>query len=971
MNREYEPQPMQETPLQKGIVSQLTNRYTPPRLEKGGVSPFIAMPDVAQPEIQRPTEPQLPPGERMQTAIRHAEEQERQQPEQGRSKDNEQKNDPTVRAFWEEQVAKGKVTREKADMAIQYGIKPMRGGALIPAEMAAQINPDRYGNNLLRMLAQNARSFGEGGLLDEFALNNLITDAQRLQTDTRVDEQEARELLTDLNRVRILAQAERETAPRQRDGQQEREQEGQREERRKDRRQQEAPIGEFTTTNPQAIAIRERAASFETVDELKEDIRSGELGNMLRSVMAIYGRNPEMVDVNMDVLVNKGSIEAIRKQIDEDLIGINIAARILSPDQEAAAFQSELSKTPKNIHETSEIIMAQYFDFSRKGKYPLLVRNSETGKDVFQQDNFLKWIRSQLRHHDSLNPDDVINLFTDVSVQGNYRNFTWMQMYNSDNYFIDPDNEGKVMEEFREQCNNEIWLFHESRNWDVQYKVAMGVEETLASTLQKMFYKNTFTKTAPKKTTLEMVLTMPKKYRIFDNGGDKLAGEGEDQLVGKGVRKALLAYNYIDDIDMLKKILKEDSVFFKKAYGDFNPNDKKQLDAAKDRGWDPDWYDASGRLKFHDKAAVTGFLKYIDIYNVKADPRMINEVRARMKEALLQSSQGRLDDTETAYAEVWAFRMLRWTGIAARNSADSWHKWQHTEEYRTGQSAAKRAGFYGNPYNVESLRGIGLSLLDGITTTDGRTLREIIQGGEGSELGNIDADIESFFFRQNTMQKFADDHITRVQKIFEFIVENNEMNFDQFTHYDPVRGVVFDHDKAKAVLDGITKHLRYAYGVWDILALDKKVRVYDKEKKEYRDVTIAETMFGGHILDKYKNRNGVLDKKGAARMQKDYNDEKTGGIFWRNVFVELVAREVQSHTDVNSPYKTYDYVEREKIYDFLGQHLLNKEELKRARKTAKTPFWRMFFKELFLQTFIGAVKGVKEAGEEVAEEAIK
>lgn len=968
MNREYENQPMYELPLQKGSVSQLTNRYAPPRLEKGGVSPFIVMPDIAQPEIQKPVEPQVPPEERMQIAIRHTEKRKQQQPKRENLKESSgQRDDPAIRAFWEEQVATGKVSQEKAEEAIRHGIRPMRGGAPIPAEMVAQINPERYGNELLRMLARNARTFGDGGVLDEFALNNLITDAQRLQTDTRVDEQEARELLTDLNRVRILVQAERETVPRQRGGQEERNQEGQRQER-SGRQQREALLGEFTTTNPQAIAIRERAASFETADELKEDIRSGELGNMLRSVMTTYGRNPDMVDVSMDVLLNKRSVEDIRRQIDEDLIGINIAARILTPEQEAAAFQSELSRTPKNIHETSEIIMAQYFDFSRKGKYPLLVRDRETGKDIFQQDNFLKWIRSQLRHHDSLNPDDVINMFTDVSVQGNFRNFTWMQMYNSDNYFIDPENNGKVMEEFREQCNNEIWLFHESRNWDVQYKVAMGVEETLASTLQKMFYKNTFTKTAPAKTTLEMVLTMPKKYRIFDNGGDKLGGEGEDQLVGKGVRKALLAYNYIADIDMLKKILGEDSVFFKKAYEGFNPENEKELEEAKDKGWNPDWYDVSGILKFHDKDVVKNFLKYIDIYDVKADPRMINEVRARMREAILQSSNGQLDNTETAYAEVWAFRMLRWTGIAARNSADAWHKWQHTEDYRTGQGAAKRAGFYGNPYNVESLRGIGFSLLDGITTTDGRTLREIIQGGEGSNLGNIDEDIKPFFFRQNTMQKFADDHITRVQKIFEFIVENNEMNFDQFTHYDPIRGVVFDHDKAKAVLDGIAKHLRYAYGTWDILALNKKVRIYDQEKEEYRDVTIAETMFGGHILDKYKNGKGELNEEGAKRMQDEYAKD---GTFWRNVFVELIAREIQSHTDVNSPYKIYEYVEREKIYDFLRQHVLSKKELAQARKTAKTPFWRMFFRELILQTFIGAVKGLKEAGEKVVEEAVK
>lgn len=331
----------------------------------------------------------------------------------------------------------------------------------------------------------------------------------------------------------------------------------------------------------------------------------------------------------------------------------------------------------------------------------------------------------------------------------------------------------------REQMLWEVYLLQLQRNPAVMYVLNQRAErEKMLNALVAANVLNPLTRG----DFVTRILTMPSMQAktILDldptsKGRELLAKLDGNFAMGTATREALAAYINITDYEMLVKILGKDAVLFTYEYEKYDSwtgeRDKDgkmnetalDVDAAEKRA---QWFYSEedverlraqgitvrrGDVKLYKiKNGKKGeedprngqpdpeFMKYVNVYLTPTpDQRQQDEMRERIRLSIMKRNG--ISYREAQIAELMAYSMSQINGVAARNDTDSvgfdwWTRVTNFLDKRKREKSPTRNASYGSEFNMEGVKRIGLNFFEAARDIRGRSVRKIIQGGEGGDV---------------------------------------------------------------------------------------------------------------------------------------------------------------------------------------------------------------------------------------------
>ncbi len=560
--------------------------------------------------------------------------------------------------------------------------------------------------------------------------------------------------------------------------------------------------------------------------------------------------------------------------------------------------------------------------------YPLLERLPD-GKLRINKANFMQWARERTMYHHTNNSRDYQLQITNlVGVDNDFAStisiFTMDK--NRNKYFKDEES-GRILDDLADQLKTEIWLFGNIRNYDLLYQEYMGQDSKLPEFLINVHNKEELTRG----DSLERIMTLSENFL----GSEANKDNPQDTKVGDAARKGYEIYYYISDLEKLREILGNDSIFFKKEglINVFKILEKKPHT----EGIDPEsmkqiekLFNVDGTIK--DKE----FIQFINPFNDQNKPDLlINVTRELVRQAIAEkygleyglektvheertkSGKFRAPEREflrisTTYAETWAWIMSRFTGAAARNDTnsigfDAFTKTMQFMKYRIRQSAAGRAGQHGNEYNLGVFKQLTLDFFNGVWVQKGfadkerttpfelmlsmdkidRQIEDIKAGRAEGDPAALQAKkvelAKRFRFDQFTQKGYAANHLGRAFEIFHNMLGNEELRLDQVVKYENFYGgaagrYVLDRTKFEEVLkEKFVKPVRYAFSTYPMIDFAKEVRELtewggEKKLPKYETKTLAEAMFGPIVTAEFK-KNAVNIKRESIKKKLKAKEE--------------------------------------------------------------------------------------------------
>ena len=763
----------------------------------------------------------------------------------------------------------------------------------------------------------------------------------------------------------------------------------------------------------------------------------------------------------LETLRASGDLAGIKSELSEDFI-----REVRSYYQ---TIEGEVPDIPESLEDLAALVMKREGEEWKTGGKKELI-DSE-GKVV--KENFMAWVRKKMIDMHDFFPTSTVDFFSGIFVKGRWSQISLQEMVLTGSYFLEKKKEKVVVgkkadgtieyeekttyhknedyEKLKHQLLMEAFLFQTSRNAHVEYINVAADDVELPKLLSRLYATNVFTRG----DNLEFILSMPSmdkdKETDEEKKNKKEGKEIETKLehnfeIGQAARKLLMAYYYIYDYDTLQKILGPDAVFFQETYRNINSDtgtdavdgDGKKKDRKRSIGnksnavpYDPKrWYNKNGRVDIKGVKDKADFMEYINVFTgpgPNKDARIIDEVRERMVQSMMEKMG--LDYSEAKYAEAWAFSMTNWTGLAGKNDTaavghDAWAKVQNTQEYRFRQMADKRNALFGNIFNVLGIKRLGVSWFEGIRDTEGRTIIEAIQGGEGAEM-DLDTAIKlrdkqnkgkPITFNDKAMALFSANHINNTFFLQEFLIDHNGFNFQDFLTIDSMGRPVIDYEKANKIIGGVDKAIRYAYSTWIGTDYSKTVRTWEMVEEQdtqgdaygakgkvihakAKDLPIIAELFGEEILSMLKEealiQTGRMTRKEKADLDKmtpegrqKYLEEKgrkkditwnMGGevgelnvselqsqavreVLWKSVMQYLVQAEIESHRNIFSDQERFNMLKMEQIYDFLKQkHIFTDKQINEIRKETHSTIFGMMLQEAGGSILAGLMEAMKKA----------
>ncbi|HVZ58422.1 MAG TPA: hypothetical protein VG935_01555 [Patescibacteria group bacterium] len=650
----------------------------------------------------------------------------------------------------------------------------------------------------------------------------------------------------------------------------------------------------------------------------------------------------------------------------------------------------------------------------------------------FQPNNFLKWVRHWMMYHHTKSPDSEHNFGHLIGLHRPTGGVSLEQMLNNPTRYFRSRNhkvthghnagQHAVYEGLIEQIEKEIWLFSTSRVFDIKYKSEMGDEAKVASNIGSLYYLSPFTKTVwDGRSSLYHIMTMAEnlqdKYFVRETKGEDAEHElrqKPDGKMGRATNLAYLVYYNLADREMLERLLGKDAPLLNAARIRKEIEDLRKNPAApfpedqKDTFIDPELVRG---LDTSD-----GLMKFINVFNTQGKPsRVVYIVRKLIQESLIE--QAKLQDgditseaarSEAAYADTFAYSMARWTGAAARNDTtavgyDAWTRLQVTDEYRKKLLNPSRIGAYGSPYTIHVLKQLTTDFMTGTNVEHGdlvqgeggklelrhKMLLDVLsdmqqQNKENNSKGYDDV-ASQLVFGDNAMRMFSADHLNRGAAMYGQVSGAEEVHLDKFTQFDLIRGITFDrHGFEEALKEKFFKPIRYAYSTYAGLDLSKMVRTSEGPEKGFKDVHLAEAMFGRDILDipplikKGKEHISKNDPKWSEKIDWDFLATKDGKVaLWHRVALTRLAAELYAHRDAHSHDPAYGNMYYESIIraleaipaEVMGdetsiqsskegmKRAFTKEEIAWLRRKSSTEVWRLMRNQVVKDTFMGLAKG--------------
>lgn len=579
--------------------------------------------------------------------------------------------------------------------------------------------------------------------------------------------------------------------------------------------------------------------------------------------------------------------------------------------------------------------------------------------------NYIRWIRERMMWFHSQGPDEAYDFSRAVMITKNYRPIALDEMVNNPTIYFKSAKDARVQEELKErkrvaqrahdqeafaeiqkeeeelsnrvnkegydekflgQVIRQYWLFGADRGYDINYRLAMGNGGDLEKTVKQMFGNSTFTKTSFDKSTMYWVMTDEQNY-----GSDKT----RDMRVGAGTVTSYLAYYYLTDVEKLREILGDNATLLSKEkltkvrdqQAGVKESDAPDIKATKrnevlsDKDIAAIFSGANGAINeeqfvrklniFQSPKIPLKLTKLVrqsiqnDIahkYKIYLPPGVNGSYMAEGQEGVEPQKQPHRVDTETvAYADQFAFSMVRWSMAAARNNLTAagydYGGKMYAETYRRKQAGGDYAGSFGISYTVPQFKMLWSDFMTSTKTVDGiptlqaltdlhsayntiewdsaekqadeaaeqarrehpedpfaaqeawkHTFGELTSGG----LQKADAAAGKLLFTENEMRQWSYDWFGRGREIFEQVVDAKEIKLEKFTHTDNWKGVTFEREPfQEAINEHLVKPLRYFLRTWKDAKFDQMVRVNTGSEMDvhWEDKSLAEAMFGDEVLD--------------------------------------------------------------------------------------------------------------------------
>ncbi len=319
------------------------------------------------------------------------------------------------------------------------------------------------------------------------------------------------------------------------------------------------------------------------------------------------------------------------------------------------------------------------------------------------------------------------------------------------------------------------------------------------------------------------------------------------------------------------------------------------------------------------KEGKKAFTKLVNIFNsYTPNPREEGIVKAAI---LADASRGEdLSKTNEAYAHLIAEHLVRFTGAAALNDTDfvgydSMTRLIHTQGYRTkmlkassksekfdGQDEewiANRGGKVGNMHSIDQFKSLIVDPMLGITTLTGseergpdgkplynkpilkvmqelneerRLMREEMERerSQGREVGQERKEelargyrrtATQLYFVRNAEQHYLQNMYNRGVKLNEVIRGGKGIDFEKYSGYATEIGSYFKRKEFQDDFVAMETDIRYAYSTYGNLGYSMAIRGYDTNMEQWRDMSLAESMFGHQMLDipEFRDKNGQVD----------------------------------------------------------------------------------------------------------------
>jgi len=746
------------------------------------------------------------------------------------------------------------------------------------------------------------------------------------------------------------------------------------------------------------------------------------------------------------------------------------------------ADESIFGREPGNIRELALWIIAtdDAKIWSPNGPYPLFTRsedeteevekiNPETGrrekmevkKVIFQEENFLKWVRNKMLelHYD--NPNDPMSPLDKVAIQTLFRPVNLVEMkYNKQRYFSDP-NTGQVLEHLYNEVINEAWLFGVRRNNDLAYKQVMTSDSNLFDRLVEINSRNDHTSGS----TLANMLRMADEYSRDTDGK-------ADNRVGDSLLIMNQIYRNLSDEKNLRNILPPDAlVYTAKGFRDavraikgmdfdeeLTEYGNYRFEGEKIYHIDPQTkirtviFDENGKLT-SDKALI----KYLNFFP-SANPEETSEVlvreivkqtaakivgfhtgsdkaqyekfKKRHGQDLSVEEYRKLSRINLEWAEINSWSEQRWSGVAARNDTnyrgyDAWTK-MYMQYYRERQSGSRTSGPIGNPEDMQIFRMLSPDMWLAIRTESGESVQEVFDNihkvniqlyslpkdenltDEQKALKERlvqqkDALYDVLRFPRFTQSDWAANGIKRQSEVWHDVLDTEDIKFNEIIKRNDWGVLKFDRAKFEEIVkDTFIKKRRYAFSsnnainygaltrmrVRTAVEFNKDGTVKDgSEKYEYKDMYLAEAMFGDVVIGsirrdwyagklKYKaaDEDGNEKEKRAWTGDGEYNPKEKHGTFagylnsqdartriLKNVCRAGLAAQLKAHRNRASVDDRWDAHTIRKFYQALrsmpqyiedpatgkeieipNSQFFSEEDIEWIRKHSNTTRWHLF-----------------------------
>ncbi len=695
---------------------------------------------------------------------------------------------------------------------------------------------------------------------------------------------------------------------------------------------------------------------------------------------------------------------------------------------------------PESLEDLAKLIMKRAGPEWRRDGAKSLIREDGRVNTV----NFLDWTRQNLLNVHNANPTDPVNFFSDIgtSVRTDIYGGTisFYEITFGKHFFLRDAGQGHKVEdqeyeELRTQVLMETFLLMLLRNPDITYVQGRGVKDQVLKSVSEAYLKNPITRGK----FLEFILTLPSvekntaKDLSQEAKGKELKTKKEDNFfVGNAVRRALATYINIYDYQTLTNILGADAPLFS---ADFTDHEGKLHKSISDENKDK-WFNKNGSVKMYVINEHTGepelatngngqphpdYMRYLNVFlSPMPSQEQQSDVRERIKLSIMKKEG--ISYREADLAELFAFSMTHIHGVSARNDTDSvafdwWTRMTNFKDYRKRQKAERRGAKYGNNYNLEGLKRIGLDYFEAARDINGKSIRQIIQGGENGKI-NMDNSIKGQVeFNADLQKQFVPNHLQTAAEMYDWLISSVEMDFPSMvTGYDARGNAILDWKKVNEVKEKIEHDVRYSLSTWSEINYDEenveweRVEVRDKsgrlvarkkatdgsqlfldsdwyildrfgrrtqerdEPKTFlrtRKMTRLESMFGTDAikfiqyeiekrgLNKKKDVRSITDVQGSVDF--DFSEAKSEGFriaVWRGVFDYLIASEIASHRDRGSGFRYYNYEDIKKAADvWRDAEFLSTDEIKRIRKKTGTRAAKTYGAEISYALATGGLEG--------------